>query len=181
MLRNILVVIINPKVGWQYIDDSANSTQRVLSSVFFPLLAILALACFVPMIYDSATNTLSHTLMEAIVWFSKFMLTFYLCSYLLLGFYPQFNRSQISQAKLNNYIIYNLSFLIILSILIKLLNGEFSPLYFLLLYMPYIAFRGSEYLFLEKGKKIKFVTISSIMMLAFPFIIEYILDSLIMR
>ncbi len=181
MLRNILVVIINPKVGWQYIDDCANSTQRVLGSVFFPLLAILACSCFVPMIYDSATNTLSLTLMEAIVWFSKFMLTYFLCSYLLSGFYPQFTRSHIALAKLNNYIIYNLSYLIILSILIKLLNGEFSPLYFLFLYMPFMAYLGSEYLFIEKGKKIKFVIISSLMMLSFPFIIELVLDSLIKR
>ncbi len=181
MLRNILVVIINPKVGWQYIDDSANSTQRVLSSVFFPLLAILAVACFVPMIYDSATNTLSSTLMEAIVAFSKFMLTYFLCSYLLSGFYPQFNRSHIALAKLNNYIIYNLSYMIILTILIKILNGEFSPLYFLFFYMPYMAYRGSEFLCLEKGKKMKFVIISSLLMLAMPFLIELILNSLIKK
>lgn len=181
MLRKILVVIISPKVGWQIIDDSSNSTQRVLSNVFFPLLALLALSCFVPMIYDSTTNTLSSSLMNAIVSFSKFMITYFLCSYLLSGFYPQFNRSHVAQAKLNNYIIYNLAFLIILSILLNILNAEFSPLYFLFLYMPYMAYRGTDFLCIKSGRNFKFVLISSLMMLALPFIIGWILDSLINR
>lgn len=181
MLRNILVVIISPKVGWQYIDDSSNSTQRVLASVFFPMLAILAVACFVPMIYDSTTHTISTSLMEAIVSFSKYLLTYFLCSYLLSGFYPQFTRSHIAQSKLNNYIIYNLTFLIILSILVKLLNAEFSPLYFLVLYMPFIAYKGVDFLCIDSGKTTKFVIISSVMMLVLPFVIGWILDSLINR
>jgi len=181
MLRNILVVIIRPKIGWQYIDDSGNSTQRVLAGVFFPLLAILAISCFVPMIYDSTTHTLSTSLMDAIVSFSEFMLTYFLCSYLLSGFYPQFTRSHIALSKLNNYIIYNLSYLIILSILLNLLNAEFSVLYFLFLYMPYMAYNGVDFLGVESGKSFKFVVISSVMMLAFPFIIGWILASLIKR
>lgn len=181
MLRKILVVIISPKVGWQIIDDSSNSTQRVLSSVFFPLLAILAVSCFVPMLYDSTTNSLSSSLMHAIVSFSKFMITYFLCSYLLSGFYPQFNRSHVALAKLNSFIIYNLTFLIILSILYNILNAEFSPILFLFLYMPYMAYRGADFLCLKSGKTFKFVIISSIMMLSFPFIIGWILDSLINR
>lgn len=181
MLRKLLVAIISPKVGWQIIDDSSNSTMRVLSSLFFPFLAILTVSCFVPMLYDSTSNTISSSLMNAIVSFSKFFITYFLCSYLLSGFYPQFTRSQVALAKLNNFILYNLLLLIILSILINVLNAEFSPVYFLFLYMPYMAYRGSDFLCLEKGKTVKFVIISSIMMLAFPFLIGWVLDSLINR
>ena len=181
MLRKLLVVIISPKVGWQIIDDSSDSTMRVLSSLFFPFLAILTVSCFVPMLYDSTSNTISSSLMNAIVSFSKFFITYFLCSYLLSGFYPQFTRSQVALAKLNNFILYNLLLLIILSILINVLNAEFSPVYFLFLYMPYMAYRGGDFLCLEKGKTVKFVIISSIMMLAFPFLIGWVLDSLINR
>ena len=181
MLRKILVVIISPKVGWQIIDDSSNSTQRVLSSLFFPVLAILAVSCFVPMIYDSTSHTLSSSLMNAIVSFSKFMITYFLCSYLLSGFYPQFNRSQVSQSKLNNYIIYNLTFLIILSVLMNLLNAEFSPLYFLFLYMPYMAYKGVDFLCIKSGRNFKFVVIASLLMLSLPFVIGWILNTIINR
>ena len=179
MIRNFLVLLISPKVGWQYIDDKCHSAQRVLGGLFFPLLAILAISAFVPMIYDSASNTISSSLMDAIVAFSKFMLSYYLCVYLLSGFYPQFTRSSLAMSKLSNYVIYDLAFLVLLSILMNILPGEFSPLFFLELYMPYIAYRGVEFLCIEKGKSIKFVVISSIMMLAFPLIIGWILSSLI--
>lgn len=181
MLKKILVVIIKPKLGWQYIDDSGNSTQRVLSSVFFPLLAILAVSCFVPMIYDSTTNTISTSLMDAIISFSKYMLTYFLCSYLLSGFYPEFTRSHIAMSKLNNFIIYNLSFMIILSVLMNLLNAELSVLFFLFLYMPFMAYNGMDFLGLKSGKATKFFIISSIMMMVLPFIIGYILEALIKK
>ena len=181
MLKKLLVVIIKPKLGWQYIDDSGNSTQRVLSSVFFPLLAILAVSCFIPMIYDSTTHTLSSSLMDAIVSFSGYMLTYFLCSYLLSGFYPEFSRSQIAFAKLNNYLIYNLSFMIILSVLMNVLNAEFSVLYFMFLYMPYIAFKRLEFLGLKRNKNTKFFIISTLMMMTLPFIIGIILKSLIKK
>ena len=114
------------------------------------------------MIYDSASHTLSSSLMKAIVDFSKYMLSYYLCVYLLSGFYPQFTRSSLAMSKLSNYVIYNLSFLILLSILINVLNGEFSPLYFLELYMPYMAYRGVTFLCVDSNKSMKFVIISSI-------------------
>ena len=176
MIRNFIVLLISPKVGWQYIDDKCHSAQRVLSSLFFPLLAILAISTFVPIIYDSASNTISSSLMKAIVDFSKYMLTYYLCVYLLSGFYPQFTRSSLAMSKLSNYVIYNLSFLIMLSILINVLNAEFSPLYFLELYMPYM---GVDFMCVDSNKSVKFVVISSIMMIAFPAIIGWILGSLI--
>lgn len=181
MLKKILVVIIKPKLGWQYIDDSGNSTQRVLSSVFFPLLAILAISSFVPMIYDSTTHTLSSSLMDAIVSFSQYMITYFLCSYLLSGFYPEFSRSHIALAKLNNYLIYNLSFMVILSVLINLLNAELSVLYFMFLYMPYMAYNGLEFLGLKEEKRNKFFIISTLMMMILPFIFGLILNSLIRK
>ena len=116
---------------------------------------------------------------NAIVDFSKYMLSYYLCVYLLSGFYPQFTRSSLAMSKLSNYVIFNLAFLIVLSILINVLNGEFSPLFFLVLYMPYIAYRGVDFLCVDSNKSVKFVVISSIMMIAFPIIIGWILSSLI--
>lgn len=179
MIRNFIVLLISPKVGWQYIDDKCYSSQRVLSSFFFPLLAILAVSSFVPMIYDSASHTISTSLMRAIVAFSVFMLTYYLCVYLLSGFYPQFTRSSLAMSKLSNYVIHNLSFLILLLILINVLNAEFSPLYFLVLYMPYIAYRGVDFLCVDSNKALKFVLISSCMMIFFPLVIWWVLDKFI--
>ena len=123
--------------------------------------------------------TISSSLMDAIVSFSKYMISYFLCSYLLSGFYPEFTRSQIALSKLNNYLIYNLSFMIILSVLINLLNAEFSVLYFMFLFMPYMAFNGLEFLGLKDGKSIKFFIISTLMMMVLPFLFGFILNSLI--
>ena len=180
MLRNLLQVIISPKAGWESIDDSSFSTQRVLFGMFFPLLACLAISSFIPMIYDK-TITLSTSLMNAIVNFSKYMIAYYLSSYLLSGFYPQFNRSHVAQAKLNNYLIYNYAFLILLNIITNSLNSDFTPLYFLMLYSPVLAAKGAKFLYIDSGRTTKFVTIASLMILLLPIIFQWILNTLINR
>ena len=71
--------------------------------------------------------------------------------------------------------------MIILSVLMNVLNAEFSVLYFMFLYMPYIAFNGLEFLGLKSNKKTKFFIISTLMMMTLPFIIGIILKSLIKK
>ena len=71
--------------------------------------------------------------------------------------------------------------MIILSILMNILNAELSVLYFMFLYMPYVAYMGLDFLGLKTDKRMKFFIISSLMMMALPFVIGLILNSLIKK
>ena len=178
--HNIFCVITSPKYGWEVINQSNIPTGKVLRSAYIPLLCVLALSCFVPMIYDR-TILFSSSLMTGIVLFSTFFISYFLISYLLEGFYPELAKTEGAKARLNDYILYNLIFLVLLRILSNLLPSDFTPVLFLMVYLSWMAYRGTDNLFVKKNKVAKFVIISSALLLGLPFMFEAILGLFIIK
>ena len=182
LAKNIALVIISPKYGWEEVNLSGYTTQKVLQRGFYPMLALLAAASFVRMVYDPTTWTLSKTLIHAIIEFSSYFATYFITSYLLGGFYPELVKTHSANMRLNNFIAYNLIFLVILEILNNLLADGFSPIQFLLLFTLVITYYGTEYLGIKDSKKIpKFVVISSAMMTLLPMLFRMILEALTIK
>lgn len=176
--HNIFCVITAPKYGWEVINESNIPTGKVLRNAYLPLLCVLALSCFVPMIYDH-TISFSRSLMTGIVLFSTYFISYYIIIYLLGGFYPELVKTEGASARLNDYILYNLIFLVLLMILRNLLPSDFTPVLFLMVYLPWMAYRGTDHLFVKKEKVAKFVVISSVLLLGLPILLKAILSLLI--
>ena len=178
--HNIFCVITSPKYGWEVINESNIPTGKVMRSAYIPLLCVLGLSCFVPMIYDR-TITFSTSLMTGIVFVSTFFISYFLTSYLLEGFYPELAKTEGAKARLNDFILYNLIFLVLLRILSNLLPSDFTPVLFLMVYLPWMAYRGTDNLFVKKNKVAKFVIISSALLLGLPFLFEAILGLFVIK
>ena len=176
--HNIFCVITAPRYGWEVINESNIPTGKVLRSAYLPLLCVLALSSFVPMLYDH-TVSFSTSLMTGIVLFSTFFISYYMIVYLLGGFYPELVKTQGASARLNDYILYNLTLLVLLMILRNLLPSDFTPVLFLLVYLPWMAYRGTDHLFVKKDKVAKFVVISSALILGIPIVLKALLGLLI--
>ena len=176
--KNIFCVITSPRYGWEVINDSNIPVGKVMRTAFMPLLIVLALSCFVPMIYDH-TLSFSMSLMTGIVLFSTYFISYYIIIYLLGGFYPELVKTEGASARLNDYILYNLIFLVLLMILRNLLPSDFTPVLFLMVYLPWMAYRGTDHLFVKKEKVAKFVVISSVLLLGLPILLKAVLSLLI--
>ena len=173
--HNIFCVITSPKYGWELINDSNIPVGKVMRSAYVPLLCVLALSCFVPMIYDK-TIPFSKSLMTGIVMFSTYFISYYIIVYLLGCTYPEMVKTQGATARLNDYILYNLIFLVLLLILRNLLPSDFTPVLFLMLYLPWMAYKGTGNLFVDKDKVNRFTIVSSVLLLGLPVLLEYILS-----
>lgn len=178
--HNIFCVITSPRYGWEVINESNIPIGKVLHNAYMPLLCVLGLSCFVPMIYDR-TITFSTSLMTGIVMFSAYFISYYIIIYLLGGFYPELVKTEGAQARLNDYILYNLIFLVLLIILRNLLPIDFTPVLFLMVYLPWMAYRGTVNLFVRKEKVAKFVIISSVLLLGLPILLKAILGLFIIK
>ena len=82
IFKNIMLLIVSPRVGWEDINAGGIATSRIMRVAFFPLLALLAISAFMPMLHDH-TLTLSKSLMTAIIQFSSF---FFQLLYRVLSF-----------------------------------------------------------------------------------------------
>ena len=178
--HNIFCVITAPKYGWEVINESNIPTGKVMRSAYLPLLCVLALSCFVPMIYDR-TITFSESLMTGIVMFSTYFISYYIIIYLLGGFYPELVKTEGATARLNDFVLYNLIFLVLLIILRNLLPSDFTPVLFLMVYLPWMAYRGTDHLFVRKDKVAKFVVIASVLLLGFPLAFKAVLGLFIIK
>ena len=178
--RNIFCVITAPKYGWELINETNIPTGKVLHSAYLPLLCVLALSCFVPMLYDR-TIGFGTSLMTGIVMFSTYFISYYIIIYLLGGFYPELVKTEGATARLNDFILYNLIFLVLLIILRNLLPSDFTPVLFLMAYLPWIVYRGTSHLFVKKDKVTKFVIISSALLLLTPIVLKAILGLFIIK
>ena len=178
LLKNIVLVVLSPRAGWDEVNQSAIPTQQLLSTVFLPMLAILAITSFVPMLYDS-TLTLSRSLMMAITMFAAYYLTYYISAFLLGGFYPELVKGRVATERMNDFVLYNLIYLVFLEIIKNLLPVKFAPIFFMMFYMPYIAYKGTEYLGVASSKVTRFTLVASLLMLLTPQLIRYFLEFLI--
>ena len=172
--HNIFCVITSPKYGWELIKGSNIPVGKVMRTAYVPLLFVLALSCFVPMIYDR-TIPFSKSLMTGIVMFWTYFLSYYMIVYILGASYPQLIKTEAAKARLNDYILYNLIFLVMLMILRYLLPSDFTPVLFLMIYLPWMAYCGTGHLFVSKDMVGKFTLFSSVLLLGLPVLLKYIL------
>lgn len=170
LIKNIFLVIISPKVGWEEVNRSGASTNAVLARMFYPMLGILAVTSFVPMIYDK-TITLVASIIYAIAQVAIYFFDYFITNFLVTGFYPELVKTKAGHGRVNDYIIYSLSYLVILNIISNLLPIDFAPVLIMMMYVLWICTQGVEYVGLEKKKEMKFIFITSIMMLIAPVLI----------
>jgi len=170
LLKNIILSIVSPRVGWEEINTAGIKPDDVLSHAYFPLLGVLALTTFVPMIYDS-TLTLMGQLMMAICLFVSYFVAYYIGIYLLGGLYPELVKTQGASDRLSDYVVYCLIFLVIMDIIKNLLPIDLTLVIFVKLFMFWMAYRGMEYLRLDDGKRTRFLIFSSLLIFFTPTLI----------
>ena len=105
----------------------------------------------------------------------------YAITYLLSGFYPELVKTQGAAARLDDFILFNLIFLVLLMIVRNLLPSDFTPVLFLMIYLPWMVYRGTDNLFVKKEKVPRFVVISSALLLGLPMVLKLILDLFIIK
>lgn len=172
LFKNIILVIIAPRVGWDDVNQSSVKTSEIFTKAFFPLLCTLVITSFIPMFYD-ATITIPATIKKAIVDFSAYFFTYYIAAFLISGFFPELAKTKAGIARVNDFCLYNLIYLIVLNILANVLPIEFTPIYFLMLYLPWIALRGTAHLGVKSDKVAKFVVFASALLILTPRFIMY--------
>ena len=180
IVKNILVLIASPRVGWEDINACGIATSRVLRVAFYPLLALLAITTFVPMFYDK-TITLSMSLMMAIINFSSYFFSYHIVCYLLGGFYPQLVKTRGATARLHELVLYSLIYLVLLAIIANVLPINFTPIFFMMTYLVWIVYRGTQYMGLDKPREPRFLIATSALLLLTPFVIQQLLNMLIVK
>lgn len=179
-IKNILLLILSPKVGWEEIGRYHVSTQILTARLLYPMLAILSASVFVRYFYDVPAPTVSLMLERAIISFSSYFCAFYVASYVLTGFFQTIAHDDNGIDRVNGFICYNMVYLAVLQTVINLLpfNGfeDFPILYLLAANVLNIMYKGLSYIKLPPYLLVKFAVAAVIVIVLLPFGIQQFLD-----
>ena len=167
------MLLVSPADGWNSIKKYNVPTQVMLSKVFYPLLAILAITAFATLIYKTDAS-IAYCIQKAIIGFAKFFLGYHLCSYILTGFFPNIAYDADSANRVNISILYNMVILVILNIIENLLPAPWLFINIFYVYIFYVSSKCTDFLEIEPQNYFRYVLPG--LVIVFPFFIGYILD-----
>lgn len=176
--KNILLLLISPVEGWKDIEKYTIPNNLLLGKLLYPCIGVLALSSFIPYLLGYVSISLQNVIIIAMIDFVKYFISFYAISYLVIGFFPDLFKKKSDINKVNNFIVYNLTILVIFNILRILMPG-FPFFEIFQLYIIYVVYRGLNYLKIPSTREKSFVAIMSLLLLIVPNGIKLILDLLI--
>ncbi len=168
VLKNIIQVIVSPRDGWESINISDTRTEDLISKVFYPMLAVLAVSEFAPVLYDH-TLTISTLLVNALATFAAYFFTFFINVQVMSLAFPEAARTRVAVDRLTDFTIYSLILLIIIEIISNLLPTDFMPITALaFLYMPLVIYRGMMYLDIKGVHSLWATVLATLLLVGLP-------------
>lgn len=175
-IKALFHIMFNPVEGWKALRRSQLSVESLQSSCFYPLLSILAVSKFAVYFYNVNVN-LSQVITEAVVAFVAYFFG-YFCTLMTLPLFISKDASEKFEEKFGKqYIIIALSTLVLFSIVTDLLPMIWPILIFLPIWTLYLMFKAVRFFKLSEKEEIKFFIISSVMVIGYPLLIDWGLNS----
>lgn len=171
-------LLVSPKVGWKGFDKYSIPNNILLSKLFYPCLAILAVSKFVPFVSGYVEMDLKVMVVSAMIDFIKYFVAFFLISFWITSLFKFTAENESATNRFNNYLVLNLCILVIINVLKNLVPG--FPIFDLLpVYVVYVAYCGRLYFEIPTDKEKSFLTAMAIFLLGIPLCIKYMFEMML--
>lgn len=178
IFKIIVAIISQPAKTWEMLAKKDENEDAFLSRFIYPLIGVVSVAAFVGVLFTRKEFDVELALKSSIRTLVSVFGGFYVASYVLNEFWQGlFNREK--DLKLCQcFVGYASSLMFALNIVLTLLP-EFFFLRIFVLYTFYIIWEGATpYMQVNEMERMKFVGISTTLILLTPWIIEIILSML---
>ena len=171
-------LILSPYQGWKDVSHEGVPVNKLLSSGFYPLIAVSALTIFLQGLYHPGF-TLVNLVERCIVVFVQYFISFFIARFIFTSFIHRYVVSEISEKRNDSFIIFSLSLLALAT-----LTENCIPIYmpireFFAIYVAIIMWRGTRYMAVRNDKVERFMIMSILSILVPPFIIGFLFNAVI--
>lgn len=172
ILKRIVALVSQPGKAWLCLADEERDKERFLSRYVYPLIGMVALAAFIAVFFTRKEFDFELALKSSIKSLIAAFGGFYLAVYLLNDIWERFFKREKDLTQWMFFVGYSSSLMFAMNIVLALLP-EFFFLKLFVLYTVYIVWEGAEpYMRVAEAEKMKFVVITTAMILIMPAIIE---------
>ena len=169
-------LIFKPSEAWDELSkQQTDSHDSFLSGFVYPFLGLIVLCTFGSFLLTGKEINLQIALKETIVVMLSVFVGFFLASYLVNIVWHRILHREQNMKLCQRFVGYSSSLLYSVYILSSLLPNFFF-LWFFLLYTIYMVWEGAiPYMKVNESEQLKFVSLTTAIIIATPFTIEYIL------
>jgi hypothetical protein len=178
IFKIIVAIISQPLKTWEILAKKEEEGEIFLSRFVYPLIGVVSVAAFVGVLFTRKEFDVELALKSSIRTLVSAFGGFYLASYLLNEFWQAFFNREKNLKLCQCFVGYASSLMFALNIVLTLLP-EFFFLRIFVLYTFYIVWEGAKpYMQIEEAERMKFVGITTTLILLTPWMIEIVLSML---
>ena len=172
-------LIFKPSEAWEGLKEKhTDDNESFLSDYVYPFVGMITLAAFLGILFTRKEFDFQIALKSAILALLSVFCGFFAASYLINEMLRSVFRRERNIKRCQCFVGYSSSLMFVLNMILSLLP-EFFFLRFFVLYTIYIVWEGAiPYMDVEESKQLKFVGISTSIIILTPLIIEFTLGSL---
>lgn len=175
----LLQLIISPAKGWDAIAAEDIDPRRLCSEGFYPFIGVVACTVFIQYFYNTELGV-AWLLQKAVITFIQYFITYFLASFIFSLFISKMvGGGEADEKRCHTFIIYNLALLGLFCMISNCLPVEISIFQFLPFFDIFIIWFGIPYLSITDNKKVMFLILSVVAIMAPPYILGHLLDSML--
>jgi hypothetical protein len=177
LIKRVIAIVSQPGKAWRELAEKEEKGDDFLTRFVYPLIGLITVAAFVGILFKQKefnTEIALKTSVKALVsYFGGFFLAAYFLNELWQVMFGQEKDLKLCQ----RFTGYSSALMYSLAIILSLLPAsDFFFLYAFLLYTIYIVWEGATpYMKVPDAARVKFTIVASVLIVALPFIIEYLL------
>jgi len=177
-LGYLIQLILSPGKGWDDIALSKLTPKSVAADGFYPLLGVASCTVFAQYLYDSDL-TLPVLIEGAVITFVSYFISYFIASFMFAMFGKRLIKGEPDEKRYNLFILFNLSILVLITMLKNCLPMSLSLVEFLPLFVLLAMWMGHRYLDVEPGKEGSFTVFCALAILAPPFLLGFLFNLLL--
>ncbi len=176
IFKCVIALISQPIKAWKELSEEQHEdNEKFFTNYFYPLIALVAIAAFLGIMFTRKEFDVELALKSSVKSLVSALGGFFLGAYILNEFWNSVFKREKDVRLCQRFVGYASSLQFVLAVVLALLP-EFFFLKIFVLYTVYIIWEGAApYMQVADNERMKFVAISSALVLLTPYIIEIIL------
>ncbi len=175
LIKWVIIIISQPSRAWEILSKKEENQEEFLSRFLYPLIGLVTVAAFIGLMFSRKEFDTELALKSSITALVSSLGGFYVGAYFLNEIWQGLFKREKDLPLWFRFVGYASALMFALNIVLMLLP-EFFFLRIFILYTFYIVWEGATpYMQIEENERLKFAGISTIVILATPALIEFLL------
>lgn len=172
-LKYLFQLILSPRHGWEDIEKGDEDAGYLLSSGYYPLIAIMAASVYVGMLFHSHAEFIK-LFVEMVVLFVVYFTGYFFGVFMLSVFLEPMIEGRYDDNRCRTFVVYTLGLSALITILFQCLPVTSLVLFFLPCYVALVEWKGTSYMRVLPEKVGLFMILAIFGILMPPYVFYYL-------